>query len=69
MIYNVFDEDLLTWYREPWFKRQYIESAPIPDIINKEEEEDKVEEIRNHRKQECGIQFLVHCKEYGNEYN
>jgi len=45
-----------------------MEPASIPDIINKEEEY-VVEEIRNHRKQECGIQFLVHCKKYGNEYN
>ena len=29
------------------------------EIINKEEEY-KVEEVRNHRKQECSIQFLAH---------
>ena len=29
------------------------------DIIN-EEEEYEVEEIRNHKKQKCGIQFLVY---------
>jgi len=39
-----------------------------PDIINKEEEY-KVGEIRNHRKQGCGTQFLVHWKEYSNKYN
>ena len=36
-----------------------MESAPLPDIIN-EEEEYKVEEIRKHRKQEWRTQFLVH---------
>jgi len=30
-----------------------------PDIINKEEEYE-VEEIRDHRKQGCGTQLLVH---------
>jgi len=29
------------------------------EIINKEEEY-KVEEVRNHRKQECSIPFLAH---------
>ena len=38
------------------------------DIINKEEEY-KVEEVRNHRKQGHSIQFLVHWKGYGNEYD
>ena len=38
------------------------------DIINKEEEY-KVEEIRNHRKQEHSIQFLVYQKGYGNEHD
>jgi len=33
--------------------------ALLLDIINKEEEY-KVEEIRNHRKQERGTQFLMH---------
>ncbi len=45
-----------------------MEPAPIPDIINKEEEYE-VEEIRKYRKQEYSIQFLVHWKGYGNEYN
>jgi len=36
-----------------------MESVLLLDIVNKEEEY-KVEEIRNHRKQECGMQFLVH---------
>ena len=42
--------------------------APLPEIIN-EEEEYEVEEIRKHRKQECGIQFLVHWKGYRNEHD
>ena len=33
--------------------------APLLDIIN-EEEEYKVKEVQNHRKQGCNIQFLVH---------
>ena len=32
------NEDLLTWYREVQFKRQYIDLAPPLDIINEEEE-------------------------------
>ena len=68
IIYNVFNEDLLIWYREPQFREQYMELASIPDIINKEEEYE-VEETRKYRKQECSIQFLVHWKGYGNEYN
>ena len=43
---------------------------PVPqlDIIN-EEEEYKVEEVWNHRKHECGIQFLVHWKRYENKHD
>jgi len=36
-----------------------MEIAPLPDIIN-EKEEYKVEEVWNHRKQGCSMQFLVH---------
>jgi len=49
MIYNVFNEDLLTRCREPYFKEQHMDLAPQPTIIN-EEEEYKVEEVRKHRK-------------------
>ena len=49
MIHNVFNEDLLTQYREPHFKRQYMDPAPLLEIINKEKEY-KVEEIRSYRK-------------------
>ena len=38
------------------------------DIIN-EEEEYKVEEIRKHKKQEQGTQFLVYQKDYGDKHN
>ena len=55
----MFNKNLLTWCREPWFKRQHIELALPPDIINKKEEY-KVEEIRNYRKQRYSIQFLVY---------
>ena len=40
----------------------------LPDIIN-EKEEYKVEEVQNHRKQGCNMQFLVYQKKYGNEHN
>ena len=36
-----------------------MEIVPPLDIIN-EKEEYKVEEVWNHRKQECNMQFLVH---------
>jgi len=38
MIYNVFNEDLLTQCEETQFKGQHMEPVPIPDIINKEKE-------------------------------
>ena len=47
MIYNMFNEDLLTQCKKPYYKGQHEELAPPPDIINKEEEY-KVEEIRKH---------------------
>jgi len=47
----MFNEDLLTRYRELYFKGQYMNPAPQPTIIN-EEEEYKVEEVRKYRKQE-----------------
>ena len=59
MIYNVFNKDLLTKYREPHFPEQYMELVLPLDIINKEEEY-KVEEIRKHGKQGQGTQFLVY---------
>ena len=68
MIYNVFNEDLLTQCTEPKFKEQHIELAPLPTIIN-EEEEYEIEEIRKHWKQGKEVQYLVHWKGYGNEYD
>jgi len=41
-IYNVFNKNLLTQYRKSQFKRQYIDSAPPSDIINEEEESQKI---------------------------
>jgi len=55
----VFNEDLLTRYKELQFKGQYIELASPPMIINKEEEYE-VEEVRKHRKKGWKIQYLVH---------
>ena len=47
IIHDVFNKDLLTQCKEPQYKGQYVELAPLPDIIN-EEEEYEVEEIRKH---------------------
>ena len=66
MIYNMFNEDLLTQYWEPYYKGQHMELVPPPNIIN-EEEEYEVEEIRKYWKK--GTQFLVHWKRYRNEHN
>jgi len=49
MIYNVFNKDLLTRYKEPQFKGQHMKMALLPDIIN-EKEEYEVEEIRKYQK-------------------
>jgi len=45
-----------------------MDPAPPPDIIN-EEEEYEVEEIKNYRKQEYNMQFLVYWKRYSNKHN
>jgi len=58
MIHNVFNEDLLTYCKEPQFQGQHMDLALLLTIIN-EEEEYKVEEVRKHRKQEQKTQFLV----------
>jgi len=53
MIYNVFNEDLLTQCKEPQYKGQHMELAPLLTVIN-EEEEYEVKEVRKHRKQDKG---------------
>jgi len=58
-IHNMFNEDLLTRCVEPKFKGQHEKPASLPMIIN-EEEEYKVKEVRKHRKQGRGTQYLVH---------
>ena len=68
MIYNMFNEDLLTRCEEPQFKEQHMELASPPTIVNKEEKYE-VKEVWKHRKQERGIQYLVHWKGYGDEHN
>jgi len=68
MLYNMFNEDLLTQCRKPYYKEQHMEPAPPPDIIN-EEEKYEVEEIRKHRKKRWGTQYLIYWKGYGNEHN
>jgi len=62
-IYNVFNENLLTRWREPKYPEQKGTPPPPPEIIN-EEEEYEIEAIRKHRK--CGnrTQYLVHWKGY-----
>jgi len=45
-----------------------MESAPLPTIIN-EEEEYEFKEVWKHRKQGRGIQYMVHWKGYKNEHD
>ena len=45
-----------------------MDPVPPPTIIN-EEEKYEVEEVRKHRKQEQGTQYLVHWKGYGDEHD
>ena len=68
MIYNIFNEDLLTRCKEPQYKSQHMEPAPLPEIIN-EKEKYEVEEIRKHQKKGQETQYLVYWKGYGNEHN
>ena len=49
VIHNVFNKNLLTQCVELKFKGQHEEPAPLPTIIN-EEEEYEVEEVRKYRK-------------------
>ena len=65
-IYNVFNKDLLTRCNELQFKNQHMKLAPLPTIIN-EEEEYEVEEVRKHRKWGRETQYLVYWKGYGDE--
>jgi len=59
MIHNIFNEDLLTRCVEPKFQGQHKDPAPLPVIIN-EEEEYEVEEVWKHRTRGWGTQYLVH---------
>ena len=68
MIHDVFNEDLLTQCKEPQYKGQHVNPAPLPDIIN-EEEEYEVEEIRKYQKKRQETQYLVYWKEYGNKHD
>ena len=49
MIHNMFNKDLLTKCKKPYFSGQYMELAPLSTIIN-EEEEYEVEEVWKLRK-------------------
>ena len=64
----MFNEDLLTRFREPYYQEQHMELAPPPIIINKEEEYE-VEEVWKYRKQGREVQYLVHWKGYRDEHN
>jgi len=68
MIHNIFNEDLLTRCVEPKFQGKHKDPAPPPTIIN-EKEEYKVEEVRKHRTQGQGTQYLIHWKGYGDEHD
>ncbi len=68
MIYNIFNENLLTRYRELHYKGQHMEPIPLPTIIN-EEEEYKVEKVQKHSKRGKGMQYLVYQKDYRDEHN
>ena len=50
------------------FQEQHKDPALPPMIIN-EEEEYEVEEVRKHRTQGWGTQYLVHWKGYRNEHD
>jgi len=53
---------------KPKFKGQHEKLAPLPMMIN-EEEEYEVKEVRKHKKWDRGIQYLVHWKGYGDEHD
>ena len=68
MIYNIFNEDLLTRCVEPKFQEQHKNPVSLSTIINKEEEY-KVEEVQKHRIQGWKTQYLVYWKGYGDEHD
>jgi len=68
IIHNVFNENLLTQCVEPKFQGQHKNPAPLPIIIN-EEEEYEMEEVWKHRTQGQGTQYLVYWKGYGDEHD
>jgi len=53
---------------KPKFKEQHEEPAPLPTIIN-EEEEYKIEEVRKHQKYGREMQYLVHWNSYEDEHD
>ena len=68
VIHSIFNKDLLTQCVEPKSKSQHEELAPLPTIIN-EEEEYEVEEVRKHRKHGKGTQYLVYWEGYRDEHD
>ena len=53
---------------EPKFQSQHKNPAPLPTIIN-EEEEYEVKEVWKHRTRGRETQYLVHWKGYGDEHD
>jgi len=49
------------------FKKQHKKPAPLPTIIN--EEENEVEEVRKHRNHGRRTRYLVHWKGYGDKHD
>ena len=68
MIYNMSNKDLLKRCKELQFKRQHIELAPLPTIID-EEEEYEVKEVQKYRKQDKEMQYVVYWKGYGDKHD
>src|SRR3984893_5784348 len=67
-IHLVFNETLLTPYKEGTFPNQERDKRPPPELID-DHEQYGVEEILKSRKRGCGIQYLVKWEGYPHEDN
>src|ERR1700731_1620686 len=67
-IHPVFNETLLTPYKEGQFPNQEKDERPPPDPID-DHKQYGVEEILKSRKRGCGIQYLVKWEGYPHEDN
>ena len=68
-IHNIFNKDLLTQYRKPQFKGQYIDLAPLPDIINEEKEYEVEEEIIENKAETHNFWYIYCYEAYCKCYN